>query len=156
MSDYSNDDTPSFDPPVRVSDSSVIIPVAPNGSVTEHSFTVPAPGAEVKVQLVCLENQLYIWVGANGGDNTLAHGEMSMALPGRSYGTTSSAAPSVSVAALTNNKDSSTDADRASDHLAARLSKRTKSHVVASVNVSPDLRPIAEKAITEKLKELGI
>ena len=50
----------------------------------------------------------------------------------------------------------SADADRASDHLASRLAKRAGVGVVASVNVAADLRPIAERAIAEKLAELGM
>jgi hypothetical protein len=78
---------------------------------------------------------------------------MSMALPGRG-----TAGPSV--AALTGrgdtNASSAADADRASDHLASRLAKRAGVGVVASVNVAADLRPIAERAIAEKLAELGM
>ena len=151
MSDYSDDDAPSLDPPRVTTDTCVITPVAPSGVLREETFTVDAPGAVVKVQLVCLKNQLYVWVGALGGEDILSHGEMSMALPGR--GTVRD----TSVAALTNSSTKNAqDADRASDHLAARLSKRTNRSVVASCNLSADLRPVAEKAITEKLKEMGI
>ena len=156
MSDYSDDDdTPSFAPPPRpAADGAVITPVSPDGSVREETFSVEAPGAVVKVQLVCLKDQLYVWVGADGADASTHHGEMSMALPGN-RGT---AGPSV--AALTGRGDSdassAVDADRASDHLASRLAKRAGVGVVASVNVAADLRPIAERAIAEKLAELGM
>jgi hypothetical protein len=155
MSDYSDDDdTPSFAPPPRpAADGAVITPVAPDGSVREETFSVEAPGAVVKVQLVCLKDQLYVWVGAVGADASTHHGEMSMALPGRG-----TAGPAV--AALTGrgdtNASSAADADRASDHLASRLAKRAGVGVVASVNVAADLRPIAERAIAEKLAELGM
>ena len=155
MSDYSDDDdTPSFAaPPCPAADDTVIKPVAPDGSMREETFSVEAPGAVVKVQLVCLKDQLYVWVGAVGADASTHHGEMSMALPGRG-----TAGPSV--AALTGrgdtNASSAADADRASDHLASRLAKRAGVGVVASVNVAADLRPIAERAIAEKLAELGM
>ena len=155
MSDYSDDDdTPSFVPPPRpVADGAVITPVAPDGSVREETFSVAAPGAVVKVQLVCLRDQLYVWVGADGGDASFAHGEMSMAFPGLRDRTTRVVTPSV--AALTSDV-SQENADRASDHLASRLARRAGVSVVASVNVAADLRPLAERAIAEKLAEMGM
>lgn len=157
MSDYSDDDdTPSFAPPPRpAADGAVITPVAPDGSVREETFSVAAPGAVVKVQLVCLRDQLYVWVGADGGDASFAHGEMSMALPGLRDRTTRGVTPSV--AALTSDvSHKNADADRASDHLASRLARRAGVSVVASVNVAADLRPLAERAIAEKLAEMGM
>lgn len=155
MSDYSDDDdTPSFAPPPRpAADGAVITPVAPDGSVREETFSVAAPGAVVKVQLVCLRDQLYVWVGADGGDASFAHGEMSMAFPGLRDRTTRVVTPSV--AALTSDV-SQENADRASDHLASRLARRAGVSVVASVNVAADLRPLAERAIAEKLAEMGM
>ena len=156
MSDYSDDDDPpSFAaPPCPAADDTVIKPVAPDGSMREETFSVEAPGAVVKVQLVCLKDQLYVWVGADGADASTHHGEMSIALPGNRGST------GPSVAALTGRSDtnafSAVDADRASDHLASRLAKRAGVSVVASVNVSADLRPLAERAIAEKLTELGM
>jgi hypothetical protein len=52
--------------------------------------------------------------------------------------------------------DASKNADRASDHLASRLARRAGVSVVASVNVATDLRPLAERAIAEKLAEMGM
>ena len=131
----------------------MITPVAPDGSVREETFSVAAPGAVVKVQLVCLRDQLYVWVGADGGDASFAHGEMSMAFPGLRDRTTRVVTPSV--AALTSDV-SQENADRASDHLASRLARRAGVSVVASVNVAADLRPLAERAIAEKLAEMGM
>jgi len=162
MSDYSDDDdTPSFAPPPRpAADETVITPVKPDGSVREETFVVAAPGAVVKVQLVCLRDQLYVWVGADGADASCKHGEMSMAFPGGngSARSTTRVGGPPSVAALTSGEsgDASKNADRASDHLASRLARRAGVSVVASVNVATDLRPLAERAIAEKLAEMGM
>jgi hypothetical protein len=57
----------NFDPPpLPVSDAAVVVAVAPNGSVAEHSFSVDAPGAALHFQIVQLVEQLYVWVGVAG------------------------------------------------------------------------------------------
>ena len=91
MSDYSDDDdTPSFAPLPAPPRTAPITPVAPDGSVREETFSVEAPGAVVKVQLVCLKDQLYVWVGAVGADASARRDDMaaggppaSVALTGR-------------------------------------------------------------------------
>ena len=44
-SDDSEEDLKFDPPPMPVVDAAVVVPVAPNGDVVEHSFSVEAPGA---------------------------------------------------------------------------------------------------------------
>ena len=94
MSDFSDDDFDVHPAPVPVADAATVVPCAPSGDITTHTWRVDAPGAEIHLQLIRMVDQLVVWVGCAPPGVAPAHGELAMALPpkpGTSSGSTGTA-----------------------------------------------------------------
>lgn len=141
-------------PPIPAKDTATVVPVAPEGSVVEHVFTVDAPGATLHFQIVQLCEQLYVWVGAGQRGERPGHGELAMAIKTRM-----SDMPVVTTLPLGGGGGDSLQADCVSNQMAQRLAKRTGKCVVASCNIPAELQVLqvfAEKALLAKIKELEL
>ena len=57
MSDFSDDDFDVHPAPVPVADAATVVPCAPSGDITTHTWRVDAPGAEIHLQLIRMVDQ---------------------------------------------------------------------------------------------------
>ena len=89
MSDFSDDDFDVHPAPVPVADAATVVPCAPSGDITTHTWRVDAPGAEIHLQLIRMVDQLVVWVGCAPPGVAPAHGDLAMALPPKPPGTSS-------------------------------------------------------------------
>ena len=169
MSDFSDDDFDVHPAPVPVADAATVVPCAPSGDITTHTWRVDAPGAEIHLQIIRMVDQLVVWVGCAPPGVAPAHGDLAMALPpkpGTSSGSQGTATTLMGAGAGVHAqrhsnvvKDSAGNVDGVSTPMARRLAKRTGMCVVCSVNVPlelADLALFAERQLVAKCAELGL